>query len=90
MAGLGGAAQAIEARRARQLLAATERIVHGTTVATNALLERKGAKLALLTTEGHRDVVEMREGLKAERYDLRSPPPEPLMPAIFVSASSSA
>jgi len=59
---------------------ATDRLVHGTTVATNALLERKGAKVALLTTEGHRDVIEMREGLKPDRYDLRSPPPEPLVP----------
>jgi N-methylhydantoinase A len=44
------------------LLAETERIVHGTTVATNALLERKGAKVGLLTTEGRRDIIEMREG----------------------------
>ena len=58
----------------------TDRVVHGTTVATNALLERKGAKVALLTTEGHRDVIEMREGLKGDRYDLRSPPREPLVP----------
>src|SRR5579863_4627939 len=62
------------------LLAATDRIVHGTTVATNALLERKGATVGLLTTEGHRDVVEMREGLKDERYNLRLPPPEQLVP----------
>ncbi len=62
------------------LLAQTDRVVHGTTVATNALLERKGAKLGLLTTEGHRDVVEMREGLKDERYNLRMPPPEQLAP----------
>jgi N-methylhydantoinase A len=62
------------------MLAQTERLVHGTTVATNALLERKGAKVALLTTEGHRDILEMREGLKPDRYDLRSPPPEPLVP----------
>lgn len=62
------------------LLRRTKRIVHGTTVATNALLERKGASVALLTTEGHRDVLEMREGLKGNRYDLRSPPPEPLVP----------
>jgi N-methylhydantoinase A len=62
------------------LLAETERIVHGTTVATNALIERKGAKVGLLTTEGHRDVVEMREGLKDDRYNLRLPPPEPLVP----------
>ena len=63
-----------------ELLAATERIVHGTTVATNALLERNGAKVALLTTEGHRDVIEMREGLKDDRYNLRMPPPEQLVP----------
>src|SRR5437879_8285120 len=63
-----------------QLLAATDRIVHGTTVATNALLERKGAKTGLLTTAGHRDVIEMREGLKDERYNLRLPPPEQLVP----------
>jgi N-methylhydantoinase A len=62
------------------MLAQTERLVHGTTVATNALLERKGAKVALLTTEGHRDILEMREGLKPNRYDLRTPPPEPLVP----------
>ena len=62
------------------LLARTDRIVHGTTVATNALLERKGARVGLLTTEGHRDVVEMREGLKDDRYNLRLPPPEQLVP----------
>src|SRR5205814_1005126 len=62
------------------LLKSTERIVHGTTVATNALLERKGAKVGLLTTDGHRDVIEMREGLKDDRYNLRMPPPVPLVP----------
>ena len=62
------------------LLARTELIVHGTTVATNALLERKGAVVGMLTTDGHRDVVEMREGLKDDRYNLRMPPPVPLVP----------
>src|SRR2546421_7658484 len=62
------------------LLRDTDRVVHGTTVATNALLEHKGARLGLLTTEGHRDVVEMREGLKDDRYNLRMPPPEQLVP----------
>src|SRR6202142_2655174 len=79
MAGLDELARRLKLTRA-QMLTATERVVHGTTVATNALLERKGAKVALLTTEGHRDVIEMREGLKGDRYDLRSPPPEPLVP----------
>jgi len=63
------------------LLARTRSIVHGTTVATNALLEKKGARVGLLTTEGHRDVIEMREGLKpVERYNLRMPPPAQLVP----------
>src|ERR1700704_5675921 len=79
MAGLEELARRLGVTRA-EMLAATDRLVHGTTVATNALLERKGAKVALLTTEGHRDVIEMREGLKPDRYDLRSPPPEPLVP----------
>ena len=79
MAGLEELARRLKVTR-REMLAATDRLVHGTTVATNALLERKGAKVALLTTEGHRDIVEMREGLKPDRYDLRSPPPEPLVP----------
>ena len=63
-----------------ELLAETDRIVHGTTVATNALLERRGAKVGLLTTEGHRDVIELREGLKDDRYNLRLAPPEQLVP----------
>ncbi|MDE2377235.1 hydantoinase/oxoprolinase family protein [Bradyrhizobium sp.] len=79
MAGLDELARRLGLSRAA-MLAVTQRLVHGTTVATNALLERKGAKVALLTTEGHRDVLEMREGLKPNRYDLRSPPPEPLVP----------
>src|SRR5882757_5182547 len=79
MAGLEELARRLNVSRS-EMLAATDRLVHGTTVATNALLERKGAKVALLTTEGHRDVIEMREGLKPDRYDLRSPPPEPLVP----------
>ena len=63
-----------------ELLGETGLIVHGTTVATNALLERKGVKVGMLTTEGHRDVIEMREGLKDDRYNLRMPPPIPLVP----------
>ena len=53
------------------MLERTERIVHGTTVATNALLERRGARVGLLTTKGHIDILEMREGLKEDRYNLR-------------------
>ena len=62
------------------LLGQTQRIVHGTTAATNALLENKGARVGLLTTEGHRDILEMREGYKHDRYNLRMAAPEPLVP----------
>src|SRR5215471_4092877 len=79
MAGLEELARRLALSR-EKMLATTLRIVHGTTVGTNALLERKGAKVALVTTEGHRDLLEMREGLKNNRYDLRSPPLEPLVP----------
>ncbi|MBI3085308.1 MAG: hydantoinase/oxoprolinase family protein, partial [candidate division NC10 bacterium] len=79
MEGLGLLAAEL-GRDPASLLADTERIVHGTTVATNALLERKGARVGLLTTQGHRDVIEMREGLKHDRYNLRMPPPIPLVP----------
>jgi N-methylhydantoinase A len=79
MEGLERLAEALGMERSA-MLGQTGRIVHGTTVATNALLERKGARAGLLTTEGHRDVLEMREGLKDDRYDLRQPPPEPLVP----------
>jgi len=79
MEGLGRLAEGFGLDLA-SLLRQTERIVHGTTVATNALLERKGAKVGLLTTEGHRDVLEMREGLKPDRYNLRLARPQPLVP----------
>ena len=67
-------------RSLADLLGATGRLVHGTTVATNALLEGKGARVGMLVTEGHRDVLEMREGLKPERYNLRMKPPRPAVP----------
>jgi 5-oxoprolinase (ATP-hydrolysing) len=62
------------------LLAETDVIIHGTTVATNTLVERRGAKVGLITTEGFRDLLEMREGLKEDRYNLRMDPVEPLVP----------
>ena len=63
-----------------ELLGETELIIHGTTVATNTLVERKGAKVGLLTTQGFRDVLEMREGYKEDRYNLRMTPVAPLVP----------
>ncbi|ABD56728.1 hydantoinase/oxoprolinase family protein [Jannaschia sp. CCS1] len=55
-------------------------IIHGTTLATNALIERRGARTALITTEGFRDVIEMRTESRFEQYDLNLQLPEPLLP----------
>lgn len=55
-------------------------IIHGTTLATNALIERSGAKTALITTQGFRDVIEMRTESRFEQYDLNLTLPEPLLP----------
>jgi N-methylhydantoinase A len=55
-------------------------VVHGTTLATNALIERKGARTALLTTEGFRDVLEIRHEGRYDMYDLLIDPPAPLVP----------
>src|SRR5205814_690328 len=55
-------------------------VVHGTTLATNALIERRGARTALLTTEGFRDAHEIgREG-RYDMYDLFIDPPPPMVP----------
>ncbi len=58
-------------------------IIHGTTLATNALIERRGAKTALITTEGFRDVIEMRTESRFEQYDLNLTLPPPLLPRNF-------
>ena len=55
-------------------------IIHGTTLATNALIERKGAKSAFLTTEGFRDVIEMRSENRYDQYDLNIQLNPPLIP----------
>src|SRR3974377_1050769 len=55
-------------------------IIHGTTLATNALIERKGAKTALLTTEGFRDVLELRPQNRFEKYYVNIDLPPPLVP----------
>jgi N-methylhydantoinase A len=54
-------------------------IVHGTTVTTNAVLTYSGAKTALLTTEGLRDTLEMRRGIRERQYDNHYPNVEPLV-----------
>ncbi|MGB3243832.1 MAG: hydantoinase/oxoprolinase family protein [Sulfitobacter sp.] len=55
-------------------------IIHGTTLATNALIERRGARTALITTQGFRDTIEMRTESRFEQYDLNLVLPEPLLP----------
>ena len=55
-------------------------LIHGTTLATNAIIERKGAKVALITTEGHRDAVEMALENRFEQYDINIDRPPPLVP----------
>jgi N-methylhydantoinase A len=59
---------------------ATTLIVHGTTVATNAVLTRDGASTALLTTEGVRDALEMRRGVREKQYDNHYQNVVPLVP----------
>jgi N-methylhydantoinase A len=61
----------------RQLLAACHSFVHGTTVGTNVMVQGTGARLAMLTTAGFRDVIGVRRGKRGYMWDYRSPhPPE--------------
>lgn len=55
-------------------------VIHGTTLATNALIERRGARTVFVTTEGFRDVLEMRTESRFDQYDLDIRLPEPLIP----------
>ena len=55
-------------------------VIHGTTLATNALIERKGARTALVVTEGFRDSVEMAHENRFEQYDISMDRPPPLVP----------
>ena len=55
-------------------------VIHGTTLATNAIIERKGAKTALIVTEGHRDALEMAHENRFEQYDIGVDRPPPLVP----------
>ena len=58
---------------------ALDLVIHGTTLATNALIERKGAKTALITTQGFRDSLEIAYEHRFEQYDLYMERPEPLV-----------
>ena len=69
--------------RLEEFLGRVELIVHGTTVATNAVLTRNGARTGLLTTKGMRDVLQMRRGIREEFYNNRFVAPKPLVPRNF-------
>ena len=75
---MDGLARAAEA--AGLPLGAVGQVIHGTTLVTNALIERRGARVAFVTTEGFRDVIEMRSENRFEQYDLNLVLPEPLVP----------
>ncbi|MEZ5101595.1 MAG: hydantoinase/oxoprolinase family protein [Thermoleophilia bacterium] len=62
------------------LPSALDLLAIGTTTGTNALIERKGARTALVTTRGFRDVLELRRTNKGDLYDLQWDPPTPLVP----------
>ncbi|MFS2160544.1 hydantoinase/oxoprolinase family protein [Pseudomonas sp. Pseusp122] len=60
-------------------LADIDQLIHGTTLATNALIERRGARTAFITTEGFRDTLEMRTENRFEQYDINITLPPPLI-----------
>ena len=62
------------------LLRRTSEVIHATTLVTNTILERKGAKTGLLTTEGFRDILEMAREVRYDIYDMFIRLPEPLVP----------
>ena len=79
---LGEASKAY-AKSREQFLRETEFIVHGTTAATNALVTRNVARTAMITTQGFRDILEMRRSLKIEThsmYEAFIPPHDPIVP----------
>jgi len=79
---LGGIRQlaAREETTLDQLLARTDLIVHGTTTADNTMIEMSGAVTGLVTSEGHRDEIEIRRGYKENIWDPAFPPPAPISP----------
>jgi N-methylhydantoinase A len=62
------------------LVGSIDVFVHGTTIATNAVIQRNGPKVGLLCTSGHRDILALRDGFKWERFNLHMDPPDPFIP----------
>src|SRR5207247_10525151 len=73
--------EAIMKGLARAGNSAASEVIHGSTVATNALLERKGARTALLTTEGFEDILVIGRQTRRELYNIFVTRPDPLVPA---------
>ena len=67
-------------RRAGIGLASVDHVIHGTTLVTNALIERKGARTGLITTAGHEDLLDIAREGRYDAYDLFIEKPEPLVP----------
>ena len=67
-------------QEARVPISDLQNVIHGTTLVTNAVIERKGAKTALLTTQGFRDVIEIGRESRYDLYDLFLELPKPLVP----------
>jgi N-methylhydantoinase A len=63
-----------------EILSNCRRFVHGSTVATNAVLERKLAPVGLITTDGFRDALEIRRGIRSNQWDHRTPWPPVVVP----------
>lgn len=77
--GLAGIASEIETP-VEQLLETTEFLVHGQTMATNALIQRNGPVIGLLCTEGFRDVIHLGKGAKPERFNVHLQKPKDFVP----------
>ena len=75
-----GVVRVVEAAVSEERIRSTRYFLHGTTVGLNALLERKGAVVGMLSTRGFRDVLEIRRGDRDEMYNLFWAPPPPLVP----------
>jgi len=75
-----GVVRAIQTAVPDSVLASARYFLHGTTVGLNALLERRGATVGLLTTQGFRDVLEIRRSDRTAGFDIYWKPPAPLVP----------
>jgi N-methylhydantoinase A len=78
--GLEGLAREAGLSSTREMLSATDVLVHGQTRATNALIEKNGPKVGLLCTEGFRDITYFGNAGKPERFNIRLPKPEDFVP----------